>query len=444
MLEQYIWSIMLSIPGIIAPLIISKVILEEVFSCNRENKRIPIFLLLGIIISCLYNLKHIDIRVTLMLYFVLMFVYYKKIYGFNNLKCVIISIGYLIIFILVYLLVYKTIYEVMVSIRGRVILFDYYALLGNKIIRLEVIVISNMILLFLIPIAKSLKLKRKIIGIHYIYVLLSIIGNLICIIILFDTVYRYTFGNTSIYMDFIMVLVSSILLLTSIFSVNMINKIVNHNKLMLENKVIREDIKKQNIYYLSLQESQSNIRQLYHDMKNHMICITNVYGNNEYINSINDELESYRLMSDTGNVVLDVIINDKSLLCKKYNIDFVVDIRMDNCNFLERSDICSIFSNMLDNAINACIKINENTINKKIKLRGTKVNNFFVIKCENSRTNELKFNGEKIITDKEDKFMHGIGISSMRKSVEKYNGNLEIKVDENKFIIIIDIPLSRF
>lgn len=40
--------------------------------------------------------------------------------------------------------------------------------------------------------------------------------------------------------------------------------------------------------------------------------------------------------------------------------------------------------------------------------------------------------------------MHGIGISSMRKSVEKYNGNLEIKVDENKFIIIIDIPLSRF
>ncbi|HBG2463603.1 TPA: GHKL domain-containing protein, partial [Clostridioides difficile] len=49
----------------------------------------------------------------------------------------------------------------------------------------------------------------------------------------------------------------------------------------------------------------------------------------------------------------------------------------------------------------------------------------------------------KVITSKKDSFLHGIGISSVKSSVEKYNGNVEIYSDKNKFTITIYIPLTR-
>ncbi|MBO3446247.1 GHKL domain-containing protein [Clostridium sp. CCUG 7971] len=98
---------------------------------------------------------------------------------------------------------------------------------------------------------------------------------------------------------------------------------------------------------------------------------------------------------------------------------------------------------MLDNAIEACNKINNTYIERKIKLRGTVVNKFFVIKCENTKVNNINFKNNKFITDKKDLFLHGIGISSIKNSVEKYDGNVEIDVFENKFIMTIYIPLIK-
>ena len=67
----------------------------------------------------------------------------------------------------------------------------------------------------------------------------------------------------------------------------------------------------------------------------------------------------------------------------------------------------------------------------------------FVIKCENTKINEVVLKNNKVITSKKDSFLHGIGISSVKSSVGKYNGNVEIYSDKNKFTITIYIPLTR-
>ena len=105
-------------------------------------------------------------------------------------------------------------------------------------------------------------------------------------------------------------------------------------------------------------------------------------------------------------------------------------------------DISSIFSNLIDNAIEACNKINENNINKYITIKSTFIKGYYVVRCENSKSNELIIKNNKILTSKKDKFLHGIGLESIKSSIKKYNGELKIKDSESKFIATIHIPVE--
>jgi sensor histidine kinase regulating citrate/malate metabolism len=140
-------------------------------------------------------------------------------------------------------------------------------------------------------------------------------------------------------------------------------------------------------------------------------------------------------------MILDIILNDKKNICQSKGIDLFADINFKECDFIDVADVCSIFSNMIDNAIEACEKIENNNIVKKIKIKGTIVKKLYVIKCENTKTNKVELKNGLAITDKKDKFLHGVGISSMKTSIETYNGNLEVNDLENKFLVNICIPL---
>lgn len=235
--------------------------------------------------------------------------------------------------------------------------------------------------------------------------------------------------------------------LSNLVLASIIARIIKDNNLRAENKIINEKVELQYKYYLKLNETQLRTRKLYHDMKNHIICIEKICGNNEtankYIKEMNNQIKECTYQFNTGNIILDTILYEKKSICIEKNIKFLVNINFNNCNFIEMVDICSIFSNMIDNSIEACNKINNKDVKKEIKLSGTIVNKFFVIKCENSKVNDIKLRENKILTDKKDSFLHGIGISSIKSSVEKYNGNTEISLTEKKFIMTIFIPLVK-
>ena len=123
------------------------------------------------------------------------------------------------------------------------------------------------------------------------------------------------------------------------------------------------------------------------------------------------------------------------------NIDFNVGIDFRKCDFIEMIDISSIFSNLIDNAIEACNKIDDN-IEKYITIKSTFIKGYYVVRCENSKTNKVIIKNSKIFTSKKDKFLHGIGIDSIKSSIKKYNGELKIKDSESKFIATIHIPVE--
>ncbi|HBG0085684.1 TPA: GHKL domain-containing protein, partial [Clostridioides difficile] len=133
-----------------------------------------------------------------------------------------------------------------------------------------------------------------------------------------------------------------------------------------------------------VKESQEKMRQVYHDMNNHMKNIKSLKNSsedvNKYINSIEDEVKNTKNIYNTGNVLLDIILYEKSRLCMENNIDFNVGIDFSKCEFIEMIDVSSIFSNLIDNAIEACSNIDDNNIEKYITIKSTFIKGYYIIR----------------------------------------------------------------
>ncbi|MEF9992034.1 MAG: ATP-binding protein [Peptostreptococcaceae bacterium] len=318
-----------------------------------------------------------------------------------------------------------------------------YDLLKNNIYRAESILLSSAFLVLTIPILKSFKENMELKKRESLHILILIISNILSVIIIFTIAKELKIQSYE--QKILLLIISSILIISNISLIYLIKGVVKNNIIKMENKLIREKMDMQCQNYLTMRESQMKVRKLYHDINNHILCIKNLYGNNysanAYIENIKNELKYSESEISTDNMILDIIVNNKKKVCNENNIDISIDINFSKCGFMEMIDVCSIFSNMIDNAIEACTKIDNNK-NRFIIIKGTIVNKFFVIKCENSKINKIKLRKNKIITDKVDSFSHGLGISSIKNSVKKYNGEVTIDYSENKFIIQIYIPLK--
>ncbi|MFR4161591.1 MAG: GHKL domain-containing protein [Paraclostridium sordellii] len=319
----------------------------------------------------------------------------------------------------------------------------YYTLIYENLVFIEVTVLSKLLLIYLVTVIKFLKLKMKFNIKEYSCMIFSILINLISATLIFSIIYKTTQSITNQFVDSIIVVISISIWVFNGCLMWLIIRFMKDSRLKAENKCIKENIALQYNYYLNMQHSQQKVRNLYHDMKNHMICIEKIYGENDYIKSINKQLNEFTYIYNTNNIILDIILNDKRNICENKKIELIADINFKECNFIDITDVCSIFSNIIDNAIEACDKIENNKIEKKIRLKGTNVNRLYVLKCENTKLNKINKKNELFMTDKKDKFLHGVGIKSIKASVEKYNGNLELNDLGNKFLVNICIPLNN-
>ena len=108
-------------------------------------------------------------------------------------------------------------------------------------------------------------------------------------------------------------------------------------------------------------------------------------------------------------------------------------------DFMEVVDICNIFGNALDNAIESVMRI-EDKEKRLIHVTVSKLNDFVMIRIENYFEGILKTDGEEYLTTKDDQKYHGYGIKSIKYTADKYDGAVYINTDNNWFDIKIAIP----
>ncbi|MGO0883091.1 GHKL domain-containing protein [Clostridioides difficile] len=244
--------------------------------------------------------------------------------------------------------------------------------------------------------------------------------------------------NGFLYRNIIPSLVVVVILL--IFTIKKIKEYIILEK---EKVAIEEKIRIQYNYYERIKENQDRTKRLYHDLKNHLVCINNIDANEnsrKYSMELHKEIEKIEYIYNTKNDILDIILKEKNDICIDNNIDFFADINFEKCNFMQMIDVCSIFSNILDNAMEACLKIKDTE--RKIYIRGTIVKNYFVLKSVNSKINDIKSDDNNIISSKKDKYFHGIGLKSVEHSLNKYGGEFRFKDFGNEFELDIYIPIE--
>lgn len=201
-------------------------------------------------------------------------------------------------------------------------------------------------------------------------------------------------------------------------------------------------------HYSILERKYDKTNQIIHDIKNHLICINALATYNqskkiiEYIKNINEDINQLSDIVITNNKMLDIIINDKIHLINKYNINFKYEVQSFNLDFIKNKDMCSMMSNLLDNSIESCIK----SYNKNILLKIQHYNkSFIIIKLINSCDKNPILKNNKLISSKQNTTYHGYGIENIKKSVNKYSGNMTWKYNESnkEFSTIIVFPITH-
>lgn len=233
-----------------------------------------------------------------------------------------------------------------------------------------------------------------------------------------------------------------ILAVSLIVKVNITNYFLYNNTLsiMRENNR-RAIIEQQNEYYVKqfdmTRENINNVERLKHDMKNHIFMLKSLYNNGgkdeyeEYFNEILEEMEGKEKIINSGNVIVDSIVNYKIESLEADNVELLVNINIPAKMEVSDFDLTTILGNLLDNAIRA---VKETEENKYLSIDIQYKSGRLIIQLVNSYKHiEKSKMGNYFISTKEDKNKHGIGQINIERTVDKYGGIIDVKLEDNKF-----------
>ena len=178
-------------------------------------------------------------------------------------------------------------------------------------------------------------------------------------------------------------------------------------------------------------------------MRHQIRALSSGNVNEEYIKELANTIAIYDSKIRTGNNVLDIILTDKSMRCNANKIDFTCIADGGKLTFMSESDINSLFGNAIENAMEYEASI-EDEERRFISLIVKSEANLLFIRIENYWCGEEMdwSNGLPVSTKGASGVLHGFGMLSMRRVVEKYGGEMQVKAKDELFQVLITIPLK--
>lgn len=198
--------------------------------------------------------------------------------------------------------------------------------------------------------------------------------------------------------------------------------------------------------YRIMAEKYESTRIMRHDFHKQLAVLSDlIMADNvkakEYAKEIEFQQRELDCTSYTDNTILNILLDQKIKECHSRGVEIYIQSKLPSMSFMSDIDIVTVFSNLIDNAIEAC----EKSKDKEIYLNLYTVNDTFAaIKIENSADNEPIVCEGLLRTQKDDRDFHGIGIKSINNTLKKYNSKLDWFYDkENKIfrtIAMVHIP----
>lgn len=277
---------------------------------------------------------------------------------------------------------------------------------------------------------------RRLDGKTALLFMIALVGSVVNLFILCE----FQYNSYLEYMN-IWTVVGSVLILLSFFSMlYLFTHLSEQSEKITEQRLMEQQLNSRIKYYNDMIATETELRKLRHDLKNHLILLRRDFeeGNNiqgiNYIDGLADRLHLSGDGAKTGNGNIDAIVSVKKKEAEGKGITFEWDMAAPNKIKAEPADLCIILGNALDNAIEACEKINNGKRNINIEM-------FYkngMLSC--TITNSVNDKEFSMTSRKGDAKNHGIGLNSIRSAVEKYSGILNTEYSKGFFTLSFVIP----
>lgn len=247
--------------------------------------------------------------------------------------------------------------------------------------------------------------------------------------------FTLTFSIAEAHINILAIVGSLGLVISSFVVLFLYEKFAIQSEIINREQQYEQQLKSQAKHLDDILVMQNQIKGFRHDIKNHWVVLRGYFQRNDYeggiqyIDEISDKLISGETI-DTGNVALDAIISTKKALAEEKNITFSSTVQIPEKLPIDATDICIIFGNSLDNAIEACEKIKNE--DKYIKLSVIFEEDTILCKVANTISKGKKLSMKTIKTDKEN---HGFGLENIKQALSKYNHVLKIDQTDDEFVL---------
>ncbi len=231
-------------------------------------------------------------------------------------------------------------------------------------------------------------------------------------------------------------IVSCLLILLALMAIELNN---THVKGQFKMAQMKNELLKQN--YKNLQNLYMSNQYIFHDFKHHIVLLKNHLENceyekaSQYLGKIMEPVERLSKYIYTGCDVLDLVLNIKGDEANQKGIRYQVEVEGEFKTNINENDMGNIFFNLLENAIEACEKIDG--CDKWIRVVIKRKNQIYIVKIENSLGVPVLVKNGEYQTDKDNKKGHGFGMKSVESCVKYYGGEISWSHTADVFTVVI-------
>lgn len=193
--------------------------------------------------------------------------------------------------------------------------------------------------------------------------------------------------------------------------------------------------------YEMAQAAYETNAKLYHDMNNHFVLLQNYLADGKvaeaqsYLETLIGNKAIQNAERWTGVEAIDYILGQKISIAAEQHIKVTINAEYPKDCKIEPVDLCTILTNLLDNAIEGALKGPDNT--RKIDVTIRRIHQFILIRISNSAIEPPVLRNGQLVTTKQDKQHHGWGMQSVKSAAEKYNGTVEYSHTDLMFTVSV-------
>lgn len=298
--------------------------------------------------------------------------------------------------------------------------------------------ISKILLLFTVLFITKMKRNELLkLQISRLALLLSVV--LICTFLSYMNLVTYIRLDTAITLMQLITGISIFVLSVLVFYIY--QRLVNASKKDLHTELLTQQLDQDIRYFKHMDSYLSEIRSLKHDFTIHLTSMRLLLCKNNYselANYIDKYLETvHTVISEiiTGLPSVDATISFKKSLASKNKIGFIVHTKNISKICINPVHLNIILSNLLDNAIHACLQLPESS-QRKVEISLKMEQEYFYIKVRNSSMPVYFIEGTLPQTTKSDKEHHGLGLETIKRLVLAYDGILHCEYSNEEFVFI--------